>query len=121
MAAHNAKITQAFLLDLLRENAGKGFLVKELAAHFFCAESAVNMVARPMYLRGQINCTRMPGRKGFNIYHFGKLVEQVQRPQPVRPTGDIVLPFKTNVWTPPLQGYATKLAAHAMLAMLSRR
>lgn len=122
MPAHNAKVTQAFLLELLRNNPGKGFLVKDLAKHFFCAESAVNMVARPMYLRGQINCSKMPGRKGFNIYHFGKLVEQMQPAQSVRTAAsDVVPPFKPDNWKPPMRDYGSKLAAHATLAMLSRR
>lgn len=40
---------------------------------------------------------------------------------PVAAAGDLVPPFKPDMWKPPMRDYGSKLAAHATLAMLSRR
>lgn len=124
MPAHNAKITETGLVELLRSYPGKGFRIEDLSDHFNCGFTAASMVARRMCLAGMIRCTDTPGRGRARFYHVGALItdKTAAAVAPVAPyVGEIVPGFKPDMWKPPMQGYEASLRSFAERALATRR
>ena len=116
--AHNAKVTTAGVLALLRTNPGIGFSAEEVAAVFGASASAGGNMCRRLLASGDIQCG--VGSHNLKLYHIGPLRSGVQRVAQEKPAGEPVGAFKKNVWTPPLRGYEAGLRAFADRAMAGR-
>lgn len=113
------RVTAADILELLQEHPGRAFEATEIGYILNISYSAILPLVRKLADEGTIR--RTPGKRKINMFHIGDLVQKAER-APVAPyVGEITPPFRTTCWTPPLQGYDSKLAVHATLAMLSRR
>lgn len=105
-------VTRAGVLHLLSREGTKAMSQSEIAANFGVTAAGAGNVLRLLLSTGDLIVARKGGSNGCT--QFYAIPECKKRLE-------VVPPFKTNVWTPPLQNYGSKIAAAASLAMLSRR
>lgn len=102
-------VTRAGVLFLFRRPGVVTMTQTEIGAHFGVSSQAATKVVQFLLSTGQL----VRERRG-STQHYSLAASQ-------RGDNGLVKAFKSNVWTRPMEGYGSKFAAAASLAMLSRR
>jgi hypothetical protein len=105
-------VTRAGVLHLLSRDGTRAMSQAEIAANFGVTAAGAGNVIRLLLSTGELILARKGGSNGCT--QFYAIPEHKKR-------REVVQPFRTNAWTPPMSGYDSRLAANASLAMLSRR
>jgi hypothetical protein len=107
-------ITSERVLALMRSRPFAPLTYAEAGDLLGCTPEAAGNILRGMANAGRIVCTT--GRSNSKLYTLPP-----EERTAASASGEIVQPFRNNIWKAPLKGYEASLRAAADLAMATRR
>lgn len=106
-------ITCAAIIAVMAKPNNVAMTLAEIGACFGIGEEGMRYHIKKLVEAGDVCRVRIThGRQAAQYSLTSRRAQHV---------GDVVLPFKTTAWTPPLHGYEAGLRSFADLAMSTRR